>query len=365
MRGVAAVCVMITHLGEVHGRAWCTNSALAVDFFFVLSGFVIAHSYGRRLLDGSLGSWEYLGKRLARLYPMFLLGMAIGAPVLFWQQQAGNLKSSATFVGLSVLLNFFYLPIFHAHNLGTTTTTGVLFPSNPPAWSLFFEVIASASFLWLVRLNLRALTALMAVSFMALLGYGIGHALWQHRHAIDLELGWATDNFIGGFPRVLYGFTVGMLIYRLRDTPHFQSLRSRWPFRGDISYLLYVTLVALLIFPKLFWGLYPAVVIALLAPAMVILGCGVNCTSGASAHIAQFLGWISYPLYCLHCPIVILIALLMPISHYTLVFVVTVSVIVTLAAAVVLTLVIEEPARAYLGRKLSARAARRGLTKPA
>src|ERR1700683_2829054 len=136
MRGIAAIAVMIYHFSLDTGSVFLINADLAVDFFFILSGFVIAHSYGGRLRNG-MNPLEYIGKRLIRLYPMFVLGILIGAPVLFLLERAGAANAPARFIVGSVLYNLLFLPDI------SNFQNGELFPANPPAWSLFFEMIAS------------------------------------------------------------------------------------------------------------------------------------------------------------------------------------------------------------------------------
>jgi peptidoglycan/LPS O-acetylase OafA/YrhL len=71
-RGVAACLVALFHLdvySHLYGVPFLRNSWLFVDFFFVLSGFVIAANYQQRLLDG-FGIGRFLFLRLGRLYPL-------------------------------------------------------------------------------------------------------------------------------------------------------------------------------------------------------------------------------------------------------------------------------------------------------
>jgi len=72
LRGVAAVAVMLYHIGGWTGRPWlAAHGYLAVDFFFCLSGFVLAHAYGRR----EIGWLGYMRARLIRLWPLIAITM--------------------------------------------------------------------------------------------------------------------------------------------------------------------------------------------------------------------------------------------------------------------------------------------------
>jgi hypothetical protein len=100
------------------------------------------------------------------------------------------------------------------HNFGVPLDyVGEIFPTNPPAWSLFFEMIASTAFIALVRLKPSALAKTAALSFVTFLGFRIINSLIAGRYGFDFVQGWKSVNLIGGIPRVLFGFLLGMVIY--------------------------------------------------------------------------------------------------------------------------------------------------------
>ena len=116
-------------------------------------------------------------------------------------------------------------------------------------------------------------------------------------------------------------------------------------------------------FPKLINGLYPALILLFVAPGIVYAGSLVSHLGTFELNTARFLGWISYPIYCLHLPIGNLIAMVLRGSHYSQPAVILISLTLTLTAAVVLTKFYEEPTRSYFSRKLSLLVgARRGTT---
>lgn len=78
LRGVAALIVVI-----YHRRFWVAgfedwHGYLAVDFFFLPSGFVISHAYGGRLASGQLSPDRFAVARVIRLYPLIVLGAVLG-----------------------------------------------------------------------------------------------------------------------------------------------------------------------------------------------------------------------------------------------------------------------------------------------
>src|SRR3954452_18230692 len=88
LRGVAAITVVIFHTFEAYAdenrfRQILNHGYLAVDFFFLLSGFVIAYAYDDRW--GKMTQWEFYKRRLIRLQPMVIMGNIIGALLFYYQ----------------------------------------------------------------------------------------------------------------------------------------------------------------------------------------------------------------------------------------------------------------------------------------
>src|SRR4051812_23930437 len=79
LRGVAALIVFIRHSGPQFGLSAVEYSAshMAVDLFFVLSGFVLANAYESKLVDGTLGVSRFMLLRYIRLFPLYLLAMVL------------------------------------------------------------------------------------------------------------------------------------------------------------------------------------------------------------------------------------------------------------------------------------------------
>jgi len=80
LRGIAALVVLAFHIGLIYGlEPIFLNGWLAVDFFFALSGYVLARTYEGRL-HKTIGAWQFSKKRFFRFWPVVLFGGAIGAP---------------------------------------------------------------------------------------------------------------------------------------------------------------------------------------------------------------------------------------------------------------------------------------------
>jgi peptidoglycan/LPS O-acetylase OafA/YrhL len=357
MRGVAALCVMVHHFapGSIQD-----NAAISVDLFFVLSGFVIAHSYGERLQSG-MTFLEYMGRRLIRLYPMFLIGVLIGTPVLYFIVKAGLADYSKRDIAGSLLYNGLFLPYLAtkgAHDLGADTVTfGEIFPTNPPAWSLFFELVASLAFVTLFRMTRNSLIKIIVFSYTALLLSAVLSSFIEYRQNLDIGQGWGTSNFLSGFPRVLFGFSFGVLLYSWLRTEYYSEVAAFVRQYVGSPYLLYGILVVIVAFPKIqgiFGDLYPVLILVSVVPCLVFIGSAVRCKGGFDFRVSKFLGWISYPVYCLHFPIGRAVFLWAGTDRWSQWEAVFVSIVGTLLAVVVLTRFYEEPARKYLTRKLLA-----------
>src|SRR5215469_9945636 len=77
LRGIAALLVVCRHIVPLHGnRLNFPSSYLAVELFFLFSGFVIAHAYDKRF-DAGMSFWEFVKARIIRLYPLYFLGLMI------------------------------------------------------------------------------------------------------------------------------------------------------------------------------------------------------------------------------------------------------------------------------------------------
>jgi len=262
LRGIAALLVMLYHAGTASPLAM-PGGYLAVDLFFALSGFVIALAYETRLKAG-LSLREFTVNRLVRIYPMFLVGAVIGALLL------------PAHLGILVMLPDFESP-------------RILFPANPPMWSLLFELLINIAFAVLaLRVGPRGLLTILAVS-----GAMLCHAAFGSDKALNVGAFWDTAAY--GMARTVFSFTLGIGIYRLRNQLEIRR-RLTWQ-----AWLLFPVLIATLMFApedRAWWDLACVFVIL---PAMLWLGTLWDLPKGK---VAEALGDLSYPLYCIHAPLI-------------------------------------------------------------
>lgn len=333
LRGLAALCVVADHIDAGFITAALPGRYLAVDFFFVLSGFVLSHVYGARLAAG-MGVIDFMRVRLIRLYPLYLVGLLVGFSLSLVQVIRWGMHPAET-LALPFALNLFMLPSF----------SGLTFPFDPPAWSLFFELVVNVAFVALfLRLTPRVLWSIVA---MGALGLAVS-ALYFDK----LDGGWVPENFLLGFPRVFFGFFAGVLIHRA-------SQRLRWP--ALPSWAAYVLLLALLAVPAFganrAWTDLAVIVIG--CPALVAASIGAS-GAGALERAFGWLGAMSYGVYILHVPIIAWLSAALRVLAPTLevaglAFFALVAAL-ALAAAALLDRLYDRPVRAWLTRALGSRA---------
>ena len=129
LRGVGAIAVMGGHAGIILNAYMPPFMYLAVDMFFVLSGFVLAHAYDGKFADG-MSVPSFLRARIARLYPVYLIGLVLGLVSVAF----ANIHALSP--GRALLSFFFGIFALPSPPMGAL---GALFPLNGPFWSLFFE----------------------------------------------------------------------------------------------------------------------------------------------------------------------------------------------------------------------------------
>lgn len=309
LRGVAALLVVFYHIFEglsfAAGGTLITtinHGYLAVDFFFILSGFVIGYAYDDRWKRNmTLGN--FFTRRLIRLHPMIIMGTIIGA-ITFCiqgsvQWDGSHVATSA--VMLALLAAIFFIPAYPGAGYDVRGN-GEMFSLNGPSWSLFFEYIGNILYaLFIHRLSNRGLAILVALSGIGLAWFAlfdiVGYGM--------LGVGWTLDgaNFWGGMLRMLFPFSLGMLLSR-----HFRPIKIRGAFWICSAVLLILFCVPYIEgkSPVCLNGVYELICIALIFPALVWIAASGKTTDKQSTRICRFLGDISFPLYAIHYPLMYL-----------------------------------------------------------
>lgn len=337
LRGMAALVIVIHHFTALSGQREIFGSAsVAVDFFFCLGGFVIAHAYEAKLLAGLTVS-EYVRRRLVRLYPMFLVGCLIGLVALTIGKEQGANDMSWAGIEEAAVLNALYLPYPHWYyiQIFEKRLVGVVFPLNGPAWSLFFALFANLIYAQVIRKSPKLSPLIAAVSAVALVAAGL-----QYGEAP----GWGTANFVGGFPRVMFAFFAGVTVYQLQPTlarlPRIHpaviaivavAVLSVPHFRGHIFYWLFATIGGV--------------------PILVAMAGDVRPMGSRRAQaLCAYSGGISYAMFCVHYPLLMLFAL--AFQHSVSLAMLALYLATTFALSHALHRYVERPMREWLDMKI-------------
>ncbi|WP_428375978.1 acyltransferase family protein [Lichenicoccus sp.] len=285
LRGIAALAVMFYHLNRRAGApSLMPHGWLAVDFFFMLSGFVLAHSYSERLRGMTLGA--FFGLRARRLLPLSMLGVMLGLAyfLLRWKTQAPA-ADDVSHVMLATGLNLLLIPNLHPGGV----TGDWLFPGNNVLWSLALEFLVNL--VWAVIVIRAGKVVLCALSLAAALLL----VLLAHQQA-SVNLGFTWDTLPGGAARTMFGFFLGVLVWHLRPQP----VHSR-----TVPWVAACGLLAIFCLPDTHWQVDLLMVLFGL-PAILWLSIGVDYRPERPG--MRLLGEISYPLYVIHMPILMLLA---------------------------------------------------------
>ncbi|MBQ7280301.1 MAG: acyltransferase [Bacteroidales bacterium] len=301
LRGVAALSVLVYHLFE--GVAFAAGSSeqmmfhgfLAVDFFLILSGFVMGHAYDSRWHSMSFAS--FARRRLIRLHPMVILGVIIGLIVFLSQgaQRWDGTTMPPHIIALGTLLALLLLPSPAATDLRGNTE---MFSLNGPHWSLFYEYLFNVIYaLLLRRLATRWLRLWLVADGIMLLAYTV------MGDDGTLGVGWSSSplNMLGGLLRVGFDYPMGLLLAR-RFSKHRPATLSS----ALIFPLSAIIVVALLSMPSLhaFNPYYELCCTALAFP--LIIWTAARAKDNRMDNLATSLGDISYPLYAIHYPLIYL-----------------------------------------------------------
>jgi len=298
LRGSAAILVVLFHIMGMT-VSWADtgqllhHAALAVDFFFVLSGFVVAFAYDDRWKTMSTG--QFILIRLVRLHPLVLLGAALGLISFLIDPFATNQKA----IPLSTVLSYFalaclLLPYPALPNRWTDTHS-----LNSPAWSLLQEYIGNLAYaLVLRRLGTKTLGVLVVLA-----GALLAWCAWE-KNTLDLGSYWET--LWQGTARMAFSFMMGLWLYRVRD--RFPKIRQRLHLGWIAASLVLIAVFAMPLMPKE-WphanGIYEAGMVIAVFPLLIL--CGAHSQIGKlEMAVCRFAGRISYPVYILHYPFLLI-----------------------------------------------------------
>ena len=310
LRGVAAVLVVLFHLLETYSNGQSTqiinHGYLAVDFFFVLSGFVIGYAYDDRW--DKMTTWGFFKRRLVRLQPMVIMGTVVGACFYLFGQGDG-FPLIGNVPGWKVLLAFvmgcFMIPCGAGMDI---RGWGEMNSFNGPNWSLTWEYVGNILYALIFRRLPKICLAILAAAaaFCTLdlcLDWNVfgllteGHA--GHRYTVIGGWSLTSEQVYVGLTRLFYPFIIGLLISRIGK--FIKVKNGFWWCSLILAVLFSIPCVGGA--DNILNGVYNATCILVLMPLVVMMGAGSHIKGEKSAKVCNFLGEISYPLYITHYPL--------------------------------------------------------------
>ena len=310
LRGVASIMVVFFHLMETYsaGPAYqiINHGYLAVDFFFVLSGFVIGYAYDDRW--DHMTVWGFFKRRLVRLHPMLIMGTVVGL-LLYYFGQCEQFGLEGYAPGWKIMVAFVLALFMIPCGSGLDVRGwGEMNPLNGPQWSLTFEYVANILYALIFRhlgkIALGVLTAAAAFCTLDLcLNWNVFGLLTPARdsHMYTVIGGWSitAEQMYIGTTRLLYPFLCGLLLSRIGKFINVKG--GFW----------WCSLLLVIVFSlpciggegSILNGIYVAACILFVFPLIVLMGAGSQIKGEKSSKICTFVGELSYPLYITHYPI--------------------------------------------------------------
>jgi peptidoglycan/LPS O-acetylase OafA/YrhL len=302
LRGIAALFVVIFHCNLMVGAflprgytQFLDYGWLWVDFFFVLSGFIMCYAYGKYFAKSVTKNdfGKFIGARFARVYPLNFI-TAIWAFVC-----------SVIIVHLSTGLAPFFEGIFKPSALPASLLlvqsmhVGYLTaPLNTPSWSLSTEWWAYMIFPFIVPLFIRLkspgkiVATLLIIAFYIVLRYEIGPISYSNRGPAP-TLNFLTDF---GFLRCLAGFFTGMLLFTFYEhRSGYEIIRRDWFF--VLSFIGGLAAMHFGIMDIMIVAFFPLIIISAAYNQTII-------KKFLDMKVLQRLGDWSFTIYMVHVPII-------------------------------------------------------------
>lgn len=308
LRGVGATMILIYHLFETYsnGPAFqhCNHGYLAVDFFFMLSGFVTAYAYDNREMSFS----SFIKRRIIRLHPLVLIGNLIGLLFFYFQDDERRLsiviKSSVSRVLFTFLHTSFLIPVLAKDDIRGDLTN---YPLNSVYWTLALEYLMNIFYFFVLKkIGVIIISILMILSGALLLTLTLNldpfNLFGPKGNPCEFTVigGWSTnpEQTYVGLSRLLFPFFCGLIISRRKS-----FFKVKYGFFWS-SLILVVALAMPRVGMTYTNGIYESIVIMVLFPLIIKIGAGSKIRFEWAKKLNRYLGEISYPLYATHYPLV-------------------------------------------------------------
>lgn len=308
LRGVCALCVVYYHIFEGFATSpqeeQFNHGYLAVDFFFILSGFVIGYAYDDRWPQ--MGLRAFFRRRLIRLHPMVVMGTLIGLATYLIQgaETWDGAHPNPLQIVLAAVMGMLMLPCWPGCR-ADVRGNGEMFSLDGPQWSLFFEYIGNILYALIIhRLPTRVLRI-----WTLLLGIGlIAMALSDVSGSYSIGVGWtmAESGLPGGLLRMLFSYSLGMLLARNQRLHHLTL---------PLPAIIAAAFVLIGCFSVPYIGgqshpecnaIYDCLCLMVVFPIVLLTGANIKSIGDRMTRVSHFLGHLSYPLYMVHYPLMYL-----------------------------------------------------------
>ena len=312
LRGVAALMVIIFQFFELYSfgnpsKQIINHGYLAVDFFYVLSGFVLGYAYDDRW--DKMSYWDFYKRRLIRLHPMVIAGSLLGMCYFFLGEciNSPNIESvNPLYFFLTIIMSILMIPCPAQMDIRGWGETNSF---NGPNWTLTYEYIVNILYsLIFRRLHTIIIGILTLASALLLVNLTCNFDIFnvmneRESNKYTVIGGWSLTSceLCVGFTRLFYPYFAGYLVYRLK-------LKIRIPYSFIICSIILITFLSMPRLEKegypIFNGIYEAIVIILIFPLVIIIGAGDTTKNEILTKICKFIGELSYPIYITHYPII-------------------------------------------------------------
>jgi peptidoglycan/LPS O-acetylase OafA/YrhL len=334
IRGLAAILVILDHFPSPMNTV-VMSRALAVDFFFVLSGFVLAHAYSQRL-DSGMSAFDFMRRRIIRLYPMYILGSLLGAIMAAVAVSQGQFAMTPQGFGLVSLFAVGFVPT--PQHLGGSWG---FYSFDHPAWSLAYELVANLAFAALAFMRRPK----WIVWWLPIAAASLAYQSFQNQ---STDLGWQYHAIDGGLVRIGYEFFLGLVIYSIWKKGYAFTIPA-WialpllPAMACVGSLLQTENQRIAL----------DVAFQIVVIPIIVAGAANARVSGVTERICSALGTLSFGVYMLHVPLGTLQGQFWrdaPATSPERIPQVLAIIAITLIAAAVTYVIYDKPARAWLMR---------------
>jgi peptidoglycan/LPS O-acetylase OafA/YrhL len=286
LRGVGAFLVVMRHVA-LFGPIKVPESFLAVDLFYLVSGFVVSHAYGERLQAGGFFV-DFFKTRLIRLYPLYIFGLALGfGPALFAVIHDPHGWWTAPRLAGAVATGLFMIPFFPGLAANGSSLDG-------PTWTLLPELIANMVYAAAIRfMTIWVLSAICLVCGAAL--------VFAEFHYGTLDGGYGGTDQWEALARVGFSFFAGVLVFRFFGSAQQISTWVAWSLMAALTFILAFSP------SEDITPYYELGVVLVGFPVLLILAARFEPASAWSGRLFAFVGLVSYGVYIVHQPMGVIV----------------------------------------------------------